>query len=297
VERVSGSWVMAAAAVISFVGLAWLVPSGAFLLIFLGVVILSHEAGHLLVARRVGMCPTEYFWGFGPEIVAIEHNGCRYGLKLLFLGGYVRLIGMTPSSELPTGFDEAGTYRAASHRGRLITILAGPAVNIAMAWVALAAAAMIEGEGFMVALGSGLSDVWFVISGTAQALWIWVSNIGAYLGSVFDTTGASQPPVRFMSPVSQAEVSGWAVENGAATTLRWFGILSCAVGVVNLVPLPPLDGSHALVAGVEGVLARVRKGKTIHLDVARLVPLAYLTVALLVFLSVTALVMDIRELT
>ncbi|MCP3990212.1 MAG: site-2 protease family protein [Actinomycetia bacterium] len=288
---------MAALSVVSLVGLVWLVPSGAFLMAFLGVVILSHEAGHLLVARWVGMRPTEFFWGFGPEIVALEHNDCRYGLKLLFLGGYVRLIGMTPSSELPDGFDEADTYRAASHRGRLATILAGPVVNIVMAWLAFTAAAVFDGRGLGAALTAGGGDVWYVVSGTGQALWIWVANIGDYLGSFFDTTGLSEPPVRFMSPVSQAEVSGWAVGNGLTTTLRWFGILSCAVGVVNLLPLPPLDGSHALVAGVEGGLDRLRKGSTVRLDVTRLVPLAYVTIGVLVFLSLTALVMDIRDIT
>ena len=59
---------------------------------------ISHELGHLLLARRAGMKPTEFFWGFGPEVFAIEHNGCRYGLKALFLGGYVKLWGMTPTS-------------------------------------------------------------------------------------------------------------------------------------------------------------------------------------------------------
>jgi membrane-associated protease RseP (regulator of RpoE activity) len=288
---------MGALAALSIGALLWLAPSGLFLLGFLGVVILAHEAGHLLAARRAGMQPTEYFWGFGPEIIAIERGGCRYGLKLLFLGGYVRLIGMTPSSELPDGFDEAGTYRSASHRGRLATILAGPAVNIVMAWLAFAAAAAIEGQGVGSALVGGGGEVWHVVSGTGQALWLWVANIGDYLVSVVDTSGASQPPVRFMSPVSQAEVSGWAVENGVVTSLRWFAVLSSAIGVVNLLPLPPLDGAHALVAVAEGILDRLRRGTKVRLDVTRLLPLAYLTLGALVLLSVTALVMDIRTLT
>ena len=82
-----------------------------------------------------------------------------------------------------------------------------------------------------------------------------------------------------------------------ATALRWFGILSCAVGIVNLLPLPPLDGAHAAVAAVEGVMNRLRPRRLVRLDVARLVPLAYLTVAVLVFLSISALVLDLRDLT
>ncbi len=293
--RVSLRWAGAAAA--SLLLLAAVAPSGLILLAFLGIVIATHEAGHLVAARRAGMKPTEYFWGFGPEVCSYEHNGCRYGIKALFLGGYVRLIGMTPSSEIPDDFPEADTYRAASVRGRLSTILAGPAVNIGIAGIAFAAAAMLEGASFPAAVQGGVGDVWFVIAGTGEALWVWLSNIGGYVASLWDTSGATEAPVRFMSPVAQAEVSGWALDNGPATSLRWLGILSCAVGVVNLLPLPPLDGSHAAVAACEGVVNRLAPNRSIRIDVTRLVPLAYMTVGVLVFLSLSALVMDIRDIT
>lgn len=295
--RVAPRWALAAA--LSLLALARVAPSGLYLLAFLAVVVAAHEAAHLAVARRSGMAPTEYFWGFGPEVVSFERSGCRYGVKALFVGGYVKLEGMTPSSAVPDGFDESRTYRAASHRARLATILAGPAVNIAMAVVAFALAAVIEGASLPAAVGGGLSDVWYVIGGTAEALAVWASNLGAYASAVLAAlvdSGGAEAPVRFLSPVAQAEVSGWAVDNGPASSLRWLGILSAAVGLVNLLPLPPLDGGHAVVAGVEAAAQRLRRDRRIRLDAARLVPLAYLTVAILVFLSVSALIMDVRDL-
>jgi len=299
VVRVGVSPWWASVTIVVMGALIWLTPSGVYLLGFLGVVILSHEAGHLVVARASGMKPTAFFWGFGPEIVAVEHRGCRYGLKMLFLGGYVKLEGMTPSSELPPGFAEAGAYRAAGPWKRLATILAGPGVNLVMAAGAFAAAALIEGRSPGGAVLAGVDDVWFVFAATADALWVWVSNIGSYLAAVVDSSGTTTAPVRFMSPVAQAEVSRVAVEGGVVVSLRWFGVLSCAVGAVNLLPLPPLDGSHAVVAGAEGVIARVRPGHARRsgrawLDVRRLVPLAYVTLTVLVFLSATALIMDLR---
>jgi membrane-associated protease RseP (regulator of RpoE activity) len=291
--RISIVWAGLAAA--SLAAMAWLALGGLYLLAFLGVVILTHEAGHLVVARWMGMRPVEYFWGFGPDVFSFRRGGCRYGIKALFLGGYVKLLGMTPSSDLPDGFPEAGTYRAASHRGRLATILAGPAVNLACAGLAFAAASLVEGQSLGSAVAGGASDVWFVIAGTARALWQWGANIGAYLASLVDASGATPAPVRFMSPVTQAQVSGWAVDSGLAPSLRWFGVLSAAVGAVNLLPLPPLDGSHALIAAAEGAWQRLQPAQPRQLDVARLLPLAYLTVALLGFLSVSALVMDLRD--
>jgi membrane-associated protease RseP (regulator of RpoE activity) len=283
--------------VLAVLAAGWWAPDGLALLGFLGIVILGHEVGHLLVARRAGMAPTELYWGFGPEVIGFERNGCRYGIRALFVGGYVRLEGMTPSASLPEGFAEAGTYRAASHRGRLATILAGPAVNLVMAAMAFTVAGLLEGASLGGALLAGAADTGHVVTGTADALWTWVSNLGGYLASVLDRTGSTPAPVRFMSPVTQAEVSGWALESGPATTLRWFGILSCAVGAVNLLPLPPLDGAHALAASVEAAIQRVRPGRSVRLDVNRLLPLAYFTVAALVFLSVSALVLDLREVT
>lgn len=292
---VSPGWF--SAAVLSLVALAVLAPSGLYLIGFLGVIIVAHEAGHYLVAKRSGMRPTEFFWGFGPEVAAIQVGSCRFGIKALFLGGYVRLEGMTPRSELPDGFDEAGTFRAASHGGRLATILAGPAVNLVMAFVAFAAVAWLQGASVVSGIGEGLGDLWFVLAATGEALWLWVANVGSYWAAVFDGSGQTEAPVRFLSPVSQADVSRQAVGLGLGASLQWFAILSAAIGAINLVPLPPLDGSHAAVAGAEWIWQRVRRNPTVRFDVAKLLPLAYVTVGLLLMLSVSALVLDIRDLT
>jgi hypothetical protein len=50
-----------------------------------------------------------------------------------------------------------------------------------------------------------------------------------------------------------------------------------------------------VVAGAEGVLQRLRPARPVRLDVARLQPLAYVTLAVLGFLSLSALVMDLRD--
>ncbi|MEM7323969.1 MAG: site-2 protease family protein [Actinomycetota bacterium] len=284
------------AAILSLAALAVFAPSGLYLIGFLGVIIVAHEAGHHVMARRAGMTPTEFFWGFGPEVVAVQVGGCRYGIKALFLGGYVRLEGMTPGSTVPENFDEAGTFRAASHGGRLLTILAGPAVNLVMAFLAFSAAAWLGGSSTIAGLGQGMADLWYVIAATGEALAIWAANVGGYWAALIDGSGDTAAPVRFLSPVAQADVSRRAVGLGLATSLQWFAILSAAIGAINLLPLPPLDGSHAAVAASEWVWQRVRRDRTIRFDVARLLPLAYLTVGLLVALSVSALVLDIRDL-
>ena len=94
----------------------------------------------------------------------------------------------------------------------------------------------------------------------------------------------------------RAQISSEVVDLGVNASLLWLGILSCAVGVINLLPLPPLDGSHAFVATVEGIGQKLFPNRNIQFNVTRLVPLAYLTVGVLVLLSLSALVLDIRDL-
>lgn len=297
VVKLTVSWPWATAAALSVMAMALLAPSGLHLLAFLGVIIVTHEAGHFFVARRVGMRPTEFFWGFGPDVVSFSVGDCRYGLKALFLGGYVRIEGMTPQSEIPSGFDESATYRAASHRARLATVLAGPGVNLASAFLAFALAAAANGAGPVRAVVEAARTTWIVISATCQSLWTLFANLGSYVSAVLDSSGSTEAPVRFLSPVGQAAVSTQAVEHGVGASLQWFGILCCAIGVVNLFPLPPLDGAHGATAVVEGLIQRLRGDRTVSIDVSRLVPLAYVTIGALVALSVTALVLDLRTLT
>jgi membrane-associated protease RseP (regulator of RpoE activity) len=76
----------------------------------------------------------------------------------------------------------------------------------------------------------------------------------------------------------------------------WAGILSLlaavniSVGVFNMFPLLPLDGGHAAIATYERI--RERKGKRYFADVAKLMPVVSVTVALLAFMFLTGLYLD-----
>lgn len=68
-------------------------------IVVFGVVVLVHEAGHFLAARRVGMWVQEFSIGFGPALWSRVKNGTRYSIRLLPLGGYNLLPGETPAEE------------------------------------------------------------------------------------------------------------------------------------------------------------------------------------------------------
>ena len=63
------------------------------------VAILVHELGHLVTAKRFGMRADRYFVGFGPTLWSTRRGETEYGLKAFPLGGFVRIVGMTPLDE------------------------------------------------------------------------------------------------------------------------------------------------------------------------------------------------------
>lgn len=71
-------------------------------LIFFALVMASialHEVGHLVPAKLFGVKVTQYFVGFGRTLWSRRFGETEYGVKLLPLGGYVRLVGMFPPAQ------------------------------------------------------------------------------------------------------------------------------------------------------------------------------------------------------
>lgn len=64
----------------------------AFIIIF-GSLVFFHELGHFLFAKKAGIMVREFAIGFGPKILAIRKKETLYTIRLLPLGGYVRMAG------------------------------------------------------------------------------------------------------------------------------------------------------------------------------------------------------------
>ena len=64
--------------------------------IIFGLLISFHEFGHLLLAKRAGILCREYAIGFGPKLVSFKKGETVYTLRLLPIGGFVRMAGEDP---------------------------------------------------------------------------------------------------------------------------------------------------------------------------------------------------------
>jgi membrane-associated protease RseP (regulator of RpoE activity) len=100
------------------------------------VIVMMHELGHLLAAKRGGMKVTEYFVGFGPRLWSFRRGETEYGIKALPLGGYVKIPGMTNLEEVDPA-DESRLYREKPFHSRLLVAVAGSAMHFLMAFVLL----------------------------------------------------------------------------------------------------------------------------------------------------------------
>lgn len=106
----------------------------AFTLI-IGLLVFFHELGHFIVAKLTGIMVYEFAIGFGPRILRFRRKGTDYTLRLLPLGGFVKLAGMDAAeSELDNiEEDDPRSFNNKPLLVRLSTIAAGPIMNLLLA--------------------------------------------------------------------------------------------------------------------------------------------------------------------
>lgn len=104
-----------------------------FILIF-GVVVISHEFGHFLLAKANGIHVVEFSVGMGPNIVSFRKGDTQYSLKLLPIGGACMFEG-EDGVQTADGEVTEGSFLRATVWGRISTVVAGPLFNFILAFI------------------------------------------------------------------------------------------------------------------------------------------------------------------
>lgn len=88
------------------------------------LLIVFHEFGHFIVAKKSGIKVNEFAVGMGPLIYSKEKGETKYSFRAIPIGGYCAMEGEEDESNDPRSFDNAPAFK------RFLTILAGPVANL-----------------------------------------------------------------------------------------------------------------------------------------------------------------------
>jgi regulator of sigma E protease len=98
------------------------------------VLVLVHEWGHFIAARKTGMRVDEFAIGFPPRLFSVKKGETEYSFNALPIGGYVRIFGENPDEEM----SEADRPRAFGSRpkwAQAVVLVAGVTMNVIFAWM------------------------------------------------------------------------------------------------------------------------------------------------------------------
>lgn len=121
----------------------------------LSVLVLIHEFGHFIAAKRLGVRVEKFSFGFGPKIFSIRRGDTEYLISAIPLGGYVKMAGDEPGEELK-GEKWEFLSRKISERFRII--FAGPLLNYILAFLVFSVIFMFGSPTLTTEVGSLLKD-------------------------------------------------------------------------------------------------------------------------------------------
>lgn len=226
------------------------------IILLLGLVILVHEWGHFIAARRAGLPVARFSLGFGPALFKVMHRGTEFRLSWLPWGGYVLL-----------DLDDLNDYYLVPARRRAVFFAGGPLANILLSWLLF---------GVMSATGSGLSWDAVVVRPAVQVAATLALMIQALL-HLFTGSAQLSGLVGIVSQGAQYVGGDW------IKGIRFAALISLNLAVFNLLPVPGLDGGKLLWLLLEKICPR---------SVRWLVPATLVGMALLVGLMLYVTVLD-----
>jgi regulator of sigma E protease len=208
-------------------------------------VVLVHEAGHFLAARKCGVPICEFAIGLpGTPILLIywRHKETAFTVRALPFGGFIQ-FGTAESTQDGPVDDTAlarhdGRFEELSPHQKAAILVAGSLANLVAGATLMVAATMgLKGLGMVDAVASVLDVMAMMARETVHTL------VHLHLGGI-------------VGPVGAAGFVHQAMVKGAWQLVGIVGIMSCSVGATNLLPVPGFDGWHIAMTGVEAMRGR-----------------------------------------
>jgi regulator of sigma E protease len=226
-------------------------------IIVLVVLILVHEFGHFIAAKLCGMRVDEFGIGFPPKLWGFQAGETFYSINALPFGGFVKIHGEDASEN-----GQAPDPRSFSGKPRIlqaVVLVAGIVMNIILAWFIFSGLLMTSqwvGPNLVStpltlvpALIQGAQDTWNITVATAEALGNFFMTLLTLTANLSQVTG----PVGIANAVGQASANGW------SDLLTLVALISINLAIINIIPIPALDGGRLLFVVIEGIIRRPLK--------------------------------------
>lgn len=225
-------------------------------LLILGLIIFLHELGHFATAKYYGMPVSEFSIGMGPLIFQKEYNDTKYSLRILPLGGYVSIDGMivlekddkeakNMSLEEIDEYNKKG-FNSYSWNKKLVVLLAGIFMNFLSAIIVFFILGLINEYGILDSLKLAISNFVRVFIMVFKSIYLLISGAS----STKNLVGPVGLPAIFKSEV---------VKHGYIALLSIFSFLSVNIGIMNLLPIPALDGGRVVFVLLDKIGLKLNK--------------------------------------
>lgn len=207
-------------------------------LMIIGFLIFIHELGHFIAARIAGIPVAVFSIGFGTSLYSFKKNGTEYRFSLVPLGGYV-----LPAIEDGDDFFRIPVYK------RVLFSLGGPFANLILAIILFAA---------MNSVSTGITFFTVLIQPVIQTFTILGGMISSLAGVLTNTENLS-------GVIGIVSIGSKLVENGILKALNFTVLLSINLALINLLPVPALDGGKVVLFLLEKIHPRLTR---LHIPMA-----------------------------
>jgi regulator of sigma E protease len=160
-------------------------------IVILAILILSHEFGHFIVAKRAGVRVDEFGLGFPPRLFGWKKGETIYSINIIPFGGFVKIFGENPDEESISGPDRERSLIAKPKWVQALVLVAGVTFNLILAWLVISL-------GFIIGLPTPADQI--VASDHA-------SHVQLVITSVLPDSPAEQSGLKTGDAISQLELA------------------------------------------------------------------------------------------
>ena len=238
-------------------------------LLILTVLVVSHEFGHFIMAKKHGVTVLEFAIGMGPALYRRQGKETLFTIRALPIGGFCRMLGEEEEDEdaedgqslrdtgnensasdavitekVPAQGEELdpGDFRAKSKAQRFSILAAGPVMNFILGFVILLICYFLLGANPIQAVTAAFRAFGTFASAVFESLkMLFTGEVG-----INDLAG----------PIGMVSMVGEVYTYGFVTLLSFAAFLSINLGLMNLLPIPALDGGQMLIILCEAIYGK-----------------------------------------